>query len=352
MISSLTKRLLREWKLFMRSDSKSGPNTDPIYYLEPHDSNLHIWHLVLRDPKTSLEFYMVLYISDPDSDSERGSNRNGYYSSSSSPVIMLRCMTPNSSLVLHRNVSLGHWSSVLLKEGLISFVRRIHTSFFAPIKRTLCDYDNNSVKHHNIQFLSHLLKAWNCIMCKDYKVYFPELVTLLQPGDYQRVRDLARWLQSTQRTHFGSHSLTIGRDVHFPSQLPPSLLPFLLCSHSNDFFNTGFSEGECTEGDYNSTVLDPNSTLFCYNTLNEDGFCSNNNLTGKYVLPYQPEVALCENSPLLPNRNTTTTTTTTNTFQDYHFQQSVTNQTHTSDLDLGTDSSDDGACSPRKRMKI
>ena len=348
----------------MRGDPKSGPATDPMYYLEPHDSNLHIWHLVLRDPETSLEFYMVLYISDSDSDSERGSNfnaprvttNNGY--SSSSPVIMLRCMTPNSSLTLHRNVSLGYWSSILLKEGLVSFVRKVHTSFFAPIKRVLSDYDNNSIKHHNIQYLSHLLKAWNCIMCKDYKLYFPELVTLLQPGDYQRVRDLARWLQSIQRTHFGCYNLTTGKDVHFPSQLPPSLLPFLLCSHPNDFFNTGLSEGDCIDGDYTS-VLHPNPTLFCYDTLNENGLCNSNSLTGRHIPPYQPEVALFRDSSPLPNRNRNTNTNTNNsnnTLQDYstepHFQQSPTNQTQTSDLELDTDSSDDGACSPRKRMKI
>lgn len=64
MAYSLTRKLLKDWKYFMRHPEK----TQGLFHVRPHDSDLHLWHVVMYEPRTSLEVYLLLYIGGNDQD--------------------------------------------------------------------------------------------------------------------------------------------------------------------------------------------------------------------------------------------------------------------------------------------
>ncbi|QLL30881.1 hypothetical protein HG536_0A06960 [Torulaspora globosa] len=177
MISLPTRRLLRDWKNLSRYNTQYSERANVLYHLKPQDSNLHVWHLVLYDPGTSVEIYGKLFIGTEDE-----------------PAIILRCLTPNEVYPTNRSVSLTHLNCILLDRGLVPFLQQVWGLFFAKDRgdSDMTDYDR-----------SRLTFAWNRIINRDFKRFFPELVGNLAPGDYQMVK---AHYQSSSGTHFGEPS--------------------------------------------------------------------------------------------------------------------------------------------------
>lgn len=172
MTTTLTRRLLREWKILMRGSSHTT-ECNHYFHLKPQDNNLHVWHLVITEPNTGTEVYIVLYIADNNNDPNN-------------LVIFMRCLTPNDFCPMNKNISLNHLSLILRNHGFNGLIMKIWHTFFDSI-----DSDSNVCNN------SRVLRAWNRIMYKDFKLHFPEIVGTLQTGDYQIVKGLARNLSSS-----------------------------------------------------------------------------------------------------------------------------------------------------------
>lgn len=153
----LTRRLLRDWKHYNRVQSSGGSR----YRLRPHDSNLHVWHLVMQGLDEREEIYALLYLKELASDDNC--------------VIILKCMTPNGVFPLHRNVSLTHLQQLLVQEhGFLKLIEHISILIFS--------------NKDSFRYSGRLCYAWNRIMCKDFLRVFPELHGCLQQGDFQLVK--------------------------------------------------------------------------------------------------------------------------------------------------------------------
>lgn len=196
MVSSLTKRLLREWKSIVRSSH----GKTALYHIKPQDSNLYIWHLVLNDPMTSMEIYMQLFIADDNEHSNRNSGNH---------IIVLRSLTPNCLLPINKNISLTHLSHILIDEDLNTFIMNIWHTFFGST--TYKDNRNNNSDIIN----SSTSRAWNRIMCKDFKYQFPELLGSLQPGDYQSIKTYSKWLNSTNIFNYNPSTSNYNTDTFY-----------------------------------------------------------------------------------------------------------------------------------------
>lgn len=150
----LTRRLLRDWKHYNRVRGSR-------YLLRPQDSNLHVWHLVLRSGDEE-EIYALLYLNEQTGDG--------------SSVIILKCMTPNAVFPLHGNVSLTHLQRLLEEEhGFLRLIEHISTLVFS--------------ERDPVRSGGRLGYAWNRIMCKDFLRVFPEIHGCLQEGDFQLVKN-------------------------------------------------------------------------------------------------------------------------------------------------------------------
>lgn len=154
---TLTRKLLRDWKLLNRHYAHFNQRENALFLIRPQDSNLHIWHLVIRNPASKVELYLKLYIGGEEE-----------------PTIILKCLTPNTLYPIGRNISLTHLNYFLMEDGLLPLLQQIWRLFF----------DNRDVTEK-----SRLSFAWNRIMCKEFKVQFPELAGDLVPGDYAMVKN-------------------------------------------------------------------------------------------------------------------------------------------------------------------
>ena len=138
--------------------------TQGLFHVRPHDSDLHLWHVVLYEPRTSLEVYLLLYIGGVDQD----------------PYIIMKCLSPNSCFPMNRTVSMTHLNHLLLKDlGLQDLLSHIWQPLFHIQLTGDLQYTPSVVKFN---------KAWNRIIYKDFKSYFPELTGTLQSGDYSIVK--------------------------------------------------------------------------------------------------------------------------------------------------------------------
>ncbi|EJS44768.1 ubs1p [Saccharomyces arboricola H-6] len=156
----LTRKLLKDWKYLMRHPER----TQGLYHIRPHESDLHLWHVVFYEPRTSLEVYLLLYIGGNDQD----------------PYIIMKCLSPNSCFPINRTVSMTHLNYLLLKDlGLQDLLSHIWQPFFHVQTVDDIRYSPSVVKFN---------KAWNRIIYKDFKSYFPELIGTLQPGDYAIIK--------------------------------------------------------------------------------------------------------------------------------------------------------------------
>ena len=184
MVFSITRRLLRDWKHINRSLLYINPeNQDSLFYLKPQDSNLHIWHLILIEPLSSTELYFILYINEL-FDSE---------------VLLVRCLTPYDNIPFNRNINLSYLFPIFKEHGLHQLILKIWNICFGQqnnYKKLTSDAkDSNIDISSNTQYVTRMLRAWNRIMYKDFKIYFPELVGFLQPGDYESVKALSKRLK-------------------------------------------------------------------------------------------------------------------------------------------------------------
>lgn len=107
-----TRRLLREWKHYNRTVRQD----EALFYMKPHDSNMFVWHVVLRDFKqTGHELYILLYLHQLENDNS---------------IIVMKCLTPNNKLPINRNVSLTHLQNLLLLEhGFVKLIDHIWGMF-------------------------------------------------------------------------------------------------------------------------------------------------------------------------------------------------------------------------------
>ncbi|CAI4273343.1 BBM_1a_G0003540.mRNA.1.CDS.1 [Saccharomyces cerevisiae] len=161
---SLTRKLLKDWKYFMRHPEK----TQGLFHVRPHDSDLHLWHVVMYEPRTSLEVYLLLYIGGNDQD----------------PYIIMKCLSPNCCFPINRTVSMTHLNYLLLKDlGLQDLLFHIWQPLFHIQATEDLQYSPSTVKFN---------RAWNRIIYKDFKSYFPELIGTLQPGDYSIVKSYSK----------------------------------------------------------------------------------------------------------------------------------------------------------------
>ncbi|GAV51887.1 hypothetical protein ZYGR_0AF03580 [Zygosaccharomyces rouxii] len=152
----LTRKLLRDWKSLNRHYSHFNTRENVLFCIRPQDSNLHIWHLVIYNPVTTVELYLKLYIGDEEE-----------------PSIILKCLSPNTLFPIGRSVSLTHLNYFLVEDGFLPLLQQIWRLFF-----------NNCEQMGS----SRLTFAWNRIMCKEFKIQFPELLGNLVSGDYAMVK--------------------------------------------------------------------------------------------------------------------------------------------------------------------
>ncbi|SMN19574.1 similar to Saccharomyces cerevisiae YBR165W UBS1 Ubiquitin-conjugating enzyme suppressor that functions as a general positive regulator of Cdc34p activity [Maudiozyma saulgeensis] len=183
MTSLLTRKMMREWKTLSCSNSAEVP----LYYLKPQDSNICIWHLLLIEPRSSMEIYIQLYITDG-----KRSEKESY----DQPTVIIRCLTPNNLLPLNRNVSLSHLSHIIMDEGTNTFIMNLWHTFFTTT------YTSDS-KFHTKVINASTSHIWNRIMCRSFKLHFPELVGSLQTGDYRTVKAYSKWLRTVYPSHCG-----------------------------------------------------------------------------------------------------------------------------------------------------
>lgn len=177
MSSVFTKRLLREWKAISARNS-SEPS---LYVLQPQDSNLHIWHLVITNPATAEEIYLQFFISFEDS---------SRITADSSPVVVLRCLTPNSLLPINRNIVLPQVGRTIVKGGMSVFVMNLWHSFFS-IGASI-----NATGTGPSKLDPRLSRAWNRVICRSFKHYFPDLVGTLRAGDYRTIKAYSKWIRN------------------------------------------------------------------------------------------------------------------------------------------------------------
>ena len=177
MVSPLNRRLLREWKHISRD---RGSNLDSQYFhLKPQDSNFNIWHLVLYDSTRSLEVYMIVFIG--------GSNN----SSDKEPSIIIKCMTPNCSFALNRNISLTHYSHILLSSGFLGIIQKIWQLLFVQPNVNITNNIGN-IESNGLGCLSvdkKLMHCWNRVICKTFRMQFPELLGTLEEGDHKIAKE-------------------------------------------------------------------------------------------------------------------------------------------------------------------
>ncbi|KAH7584984.1 Ubiquitin-conjugating enzyme suppressor 1 [Nakaseomyces glabratus] len=195
-----TRRLLREWKHYNRTVRQD----EALFYMKPHDSNMFVWHVVLRDFKqTGHELYILLYLHQLENDNS---------------IIVMKCLTPNNKLPINRNVSLTHLQNLLLLEhGFVKLIDHIWGMFF----RT-----TDTLMNNNTQINSRLCYSWNRIVCKDFVRVFPELCGLLQEGDYDLVKSYRHKLNAIQSQNSSNCSTTKPMDdsfyFGFNKGIPPS----------------------------------------------------------------------------------------------------------------------------------
>lgn len=193
MVSTITRRLLRDWKHLTRSistlQSSRGQN---LFYLKPQDSNLHIWHLVLIDPSTCMELYFILYINE----------------SVGKEVLIARCLTPCDNFPFNQNIHLSYLYPGLKEHGFYYLIERLwcicfeHTDNSNTTPNSPFNKEKKKAEISN-EHIVRMLRAWNRIIYKDFKSYFPELVGFLQPGDYESVKSLS---QRVNEYKFGKSS--------------------------------------------------------------------------------------------------------------------------------------------------
>lgn len=181
---SLTKKLLRDWKHITRSGTNDYKKK---YILKPHETNLHIWHFLLFEPDLGLELYFVTYINNTS--------------------ILLRCLTPNDFFPFNKNVNMSYLLNELIKNGFNHFILKVWDLLF-NINNNNANFNQyhyiSSTNDNSIKRLVHLLRAWNRIMYKDFKIHFPELIGYLLPGDYEMVKNFSKKLNN----HFNHNFLT------------------------------------------------------------------------------------------------------------------------------------------------
>lgn len=181
--SSITRRLLRDWKHLLRSSSHADANNENrLFLLKPQESNLHIWHLVLTEPSTSMELYFILYINESMNDQ----------------IIIGRCLTPCDNFPFDKYIPLSYLFPILKEHGFHTFIMQLwyicfgNNNNYNNMNSNKCCFTSNFQENNHNDRVARMLKAWNRIMYKDFKLYFPELVGFLQPGDYQSVKLLSK----------------------------------------------------------------------------------------------------------------------------------------------------------------
>lgn len=190
----LTRKLLRDWKSLNRHYSHFNTRENVLFCIRPQDSNLHIWHLVIYNPVTTGELYLKLYIGDEEE-----------------PSIVLKCLTPNRLFPIGRSVSLTHLNYFLVEDGFLPLLQQIWRLFFDN-----CEQMENP----------RLTFAWNRIMCKEFKIHFPELLGNLVSGDYSMVKQ-----------YYNASGVANPNDVMDDSQ-PILTTPIQCYSPSGDTTNT------------------------------------------------------------------------------------------------------------------
>lgn len=170
MAGSLTRRLLRDWKHLTRHYLHITDNSKILFHVRPQDSNLHIWHLVLVNPEKHAELYLRLFVGCEDE-----------------PSIVIRCLTPNDRFPINRNISFTHLNYLLVEYGLIPFLQQIWRLFF----------ENSGMAMAPIAQGTRFHFAWNRIVCRDFKLNFPELVGTLASGDYEMVKSYCKKSEPT-----------------------------------------------------------------------------------------------------------------------------------------------------------
>ena len=186
MASLLTKKMMKEWKNLSCLSSEEPR----LYHLKPQDSNVCIWHLLLKEPRTFMEIYIQLYIADG-----KRSEIEQYEQS----AVIIRCLTPNNLLPINRNVSLSHLSHIIVDEGLNTFIMNLWHTFFAT------NYTSDN-KFHSTIINASMSHIWNRIMCRSFKIHFPDLVGILQSGDYRTIKSYSKWLRSVYPSHCGIYN--------------------------------------------------------------------------------------------------------------------------------------------------
>lgn len=178
MVPTVTRRLLRDWKHLSRSFLYTHhAYQERFFHLKPQDSNLHVWHLVLIEPATSMELYFMLYINETmDTD-----------------IIIARCLTPCDNFPFNRNIQLSYLYPLLKEHGFYHLILKLWHMCFEDDTQT--HRRENDINSNNKQHIVRKLRAWNRIMYKDFKSHFPELTGFLQPGDYEAVKSLSQKLK-------------------------------------------------------------------------------------------------------------------------------------------------------------
>lgn len=115
---------------------------------------------------------------------------SGHMASDSSPVVVLRCLTPNDLLPINRNIVLPQVGRTIVKNGMHAFVMNLWHSFFS------FNSCADSMDQAKTRLDAPLSRAWNRVICKSFKHYFPELLGTLQAGDYRKVKAYSKWLRS------------------------------------------------------------------------------------------------------------------------------------------------------------
>ncbi|CAL9731215.1 ubiquitin-conjugating enzyme suppressor 1 [Monosporozyma unispora] len=217
--SSITRRLLRDWKHLLRSLSHTDQtNESRFFLLKPQESNLHIWHLVLIDPSTSVELYFILYINE----------------SMNNQIIIARCLTPCDNFPFNKNIPLTHLFPTLKEHGFHLFVIKLWYICFGRNEDSNEDSPtSNCPDHITNSHVSRMLKAWNRIVYKDFKLYFPELVGFLQPGDYELVKALSKRLKE-----FKYDSSSYSKTININPNKNVSQVDSVSNTHSINIHNT------------------------------------------------------------------------------------------------------------------
>lgn len=180
MSSAGPRRLLREWKTLMKN-APNEPDFKKLFYVKPQDSNFYIWHILFIHPATKLELYFVLFINY---NNVSNANPNEYN-------LVLRCLTANPIFPINKPVSIQHLSPILKSHGFVGFLKYIWQSIYAPLQ----DCSANNSDNNAIKGWSQMCYIWNRVMCKTFKVHFPELLGTLQQGDYSRIKEFYKRLR-------------------------------------------------------------------------------------------------------------------------------------------------------------